>query len=52
VTGFVLEETDRLESKPFSWSEVSASNYVTNATGYSLTVPAPLGNRFYRLRKP
>jgi hypothetical protein len=52
ATGFVLEETRTLDSKPFSWSEVWATNYQSNATDYYLTVPAPQGKRFYRLRKP
>ena len=33
-----------------AWSQVSFP-YTTNATDISVNVPAPTGNKFYRLRK-
>jgi len=47
-TGFVLDQSLTVTG---TWSQVSFP-YTTNATAISITVPAPAGNKFYRLRKP
>jgi len=51
--GWVLDETGGVTSPPaaISWSQV-AFPYQTNTSAISITVPSPIGNRFYRLRKP
>src|SRR6185436_8081738 len=51
--GFVLDQTTALAAPPLvtSWSQVPFP-YQTNATSIFITVPAPAGNKFYRLRKP
>ena len=46
--GFVLDECSTINGK---WSPV-AFPYDTNATDISISIPAPTGSRFYRLRKP
>lgn len=52
ATGFVLDATTALTDPPTtSWMQVSYP-YQTNATHVSLTLPAPVGNTFYRLRRP
>ena len=53
ATGFVLDQTAALASPPaaIAWAQVPFP-YQTNATQISITVPAPTGNKFYRLRKP
>lgn len=53
ATDFVLDQTTALVSPPAtnSWIQVP-SPYQTNATDISITVPAPTGNRFFRLRRP
>jgi len=48
ATGFVLDQSLTVTG---AWSQVSFP-YTTNATQISITVPAPTGNRFYRLRRP
>ena len=50
--GFVLEQTMAVAPNPaaFSWSQVRFP-YQTNATHISITLAAPSGNKFYRLRK-
>jgi hypothetical protein len=48
ATGFVLEQSLTVAG---GWSPVS-SLFATNATGISISAPAPAGTRFYRLRKP
>ncbi len=48
ATSFLLDQSLTVTG---SWSQVSFP-YATNATQISITVPAPTGNRFYRLRKP
>jgi hypothetical protein len=47
-TGFLLDQSLTLTG---TWSQVSFP-YTTNATDISITVPAPVGNKFYRLRLP
>jgi hypothetical protein len=53
ATDFLLDQTTALASPPAAivWSQVPFP-YSTNATHISITVPAPPGNKFYRLRKP
>jgi len=53
ATGFVLDQTLVLTNSPAtnSWSQV-AFPYQTNATEISITVPSPVGKKFYRLRNP
>jgi hypothetical protein len=46
--GFVLDESSTIGG---GWSPV-AFPYDTNATDISISIPAPTGTRFYRLRKP
>ena len=48
ATGFLLDQSLTVTG---AWSQVSFP-YTTNATQISITVPAPAGNKFYRLRKP
>ena len=47
ATGFVLDQSPTITG---GWSQVSFP-YATNATDISVSVPAPTGNTFYRLRK-
>ena len=47
ATGFVLDQSLTVTG---AWSQVSFP-YATNATDISISVPAPSGNQFYRLRK-
>ena len=53
ATGFVLEQTLALTNAPATnaWSQVPFP-YATNATEVSITVSAPAGKKFYRLRNP
>ena len=46
-TGFVLDQSPTVTGV---WSQATSS-YATNATDISITVPAPTGNKFFRLRK-
>ena len=49
---FVLDETDDLNTAPTNdWVQIPFP-YQTNATHFSITLPLPAGNKFYRLRKP
>ena len=48
ASGFVLDQSLAVTG---AWSQVFFP-YATNATAISITVPAPAGNKFYRLRKP
>jgi hypothetical protein len=52
--GFLLEQTGALTTPPgaISWSTVAPGLYQTNTTRIFLTVPAPTGRQFYRLRRP
>ena len=47
-TGFVLDQSLTVTG---AWSQVSFS-YMTNAADISISVPSPVGNKFYRLRFP
>jgi len=53
ATGFVLDQTTALATTPAAtmWTQTPFP-YSTNATHISITVPAPMGTRFYRLRHP
>ena len=53
ATGFVLEQAPAIGSPPaaISWSQVPWP-YQTNATQIFITVPAPSGDKFYRLHRP
>ena len=46
--GFVLDQSLTVTG---AWSQVSFP-YTTNSTDISITVPSPVGNKFYRLRFP
>ena len=46
--GFVLDQSLTVTG---TWSQVSFP-YTTNTTDISITVPSPVGNKFYRLRSP
>ena len=48
ATGFVLDQSLTVTG---AWSQVTFP-YTTNATHISITVPAPAGSKFYRLRQP
>ena len=48
ATGFVLDQSLTVTG---AWSQV-AFPYTTNVNGISVSTPAPVGNKFYRLRKP
>ena len=51
ATGFVLDETETLTGSPsITWMQVPYP-YQTNATHIYITVPAPSGIHFYRLRQ-
>jgi hypothetical protein len=54
ATGWVLEETSALPSAPAAivWSLVPSASYLSDATHFFITVPATVGNRFYRLHRP
>jgi hypothetical protein len=51
--GFLLDQATTLTAPPaaISWSQVGFP-YQTNGGQISITLPAPAGNRYYRLRKP
>ena len=48
ATGFVLDQSLTVTG---AWSQVSFP-YTTNATDISISVPAPTGSKYYRLRRP
>ena len=52
ATGFVLDQAAALATTPAAtvWGQVPFP-YSTNATHISITVPAPMGTKFYRLRQ-
>lgn len=49
--GWVLEEVSALSGSPPPWSQISPP-YQTNSVLSWITVPHPVGNRYYRLYKP
>ena len=48
ATGYVLDQSLTVTG---AWSQV-AFPYTTNVNGISVSTPAPVGIKFYRLRKP
>ena len=50
AAGFSLEQSGAVDGGPASW-QATGIQYQTNATHISVTVPAPMGNKFYRLKK-
>jgi hypothetical protein len=50
ASGWILEETSSLDGLPISWEEVPLP-YDSNGTDLFTTIPAPAGQRFFRLRK-
>ncbi len=52
ASGWVLDQALTLTGATIPWSEVPATQYRTNTAHISITIPAPVGNRFYRLRRP
>ena len=48
-TGFVLQENPVIST--INWTDVGTSP-TTNGPNLQVLVPSPLGNRFYRLKKP
>jgi hypothetical protein len=50
AAGWTLYTTPTVPSDPVPWTLVSPP-YQTNATHWLIQVPAPPGNRFYRLQK-
>ncbi len=51
ATGFVLDRSGTLNGTPPPWTQVGFP-YQTNSTHIFISVPAPTGTKFYRLRKP
>jgi hypothetical protein len=51
ATDFVLDQSTTLDGAPIPWTQVN-SPYQTNMTRVFITLPSPVNNRFYRLRKP
>jgi hypothetical protein len=51
---FVLDETLALAPPPAAsvWSQVPTATYQSNAMSTFITLPAPTGSKFFRLRKP
>jgi hypothetical protein len=49
-TGWVLEQTNRVTGSAALWPLVPVP-YATNETQIFITIPAPVGDRYYRLRK-
>ncbi len=49
--GWVLEATNALPSLPAPWAVIQPP-YETNGANLQFTEPAPVGSKFYRLRKP
>ena len=50
TSGFVLDEAMVLGGPPSSWNPV-ANTYNTNAAHISIMISAPIGAKYYRLRK-
>jgi hypothetical protein len=53
-TGFVLQQTTVAVSPPAAtlWTDVTSPTGVHVGSDWTVTIPAPPGNRFFRLRKP
>jgi hypothetical protein len=52
AAGFVLEEVSALTGNPVPWLGPSPLVKTTNGNVISVTVPAPVGMKYFRLRKP
>jgi 1,4-alpha-glucan branching enzyme len=51
-SGWVLDSSTTLAGNPPTWNQISAMQYQTNSTAIFISVAAPSGTTFYRLRKP
>ena len=53
-SGFVLQQTTALTPPPSAivWTDVLAPAAVQIGGDWTVTIPSPTGNRFFRLRKP
>jgi hypothetical protein len=53
-SGFVLQQASALVSPPSAivWTDVLAPAAVQIGGDWTVTIPSPTGNRFFRLRKP
>ena len=53
-TGFVLQQTSAMASPPSAivWPDVTSPTAVHTGSDWTVTIPSPTGNRFFRLRKP
>jgi 1,4-alpha-glucan branching enzyme len=49
---WLLDSSTTLAGNPPPWNQVSAMQYQTNSTAIFISVAAPSGTTFYRLRKP
>jgi len=49
--GWVLDTAPTLAGSPAPWTQVSAAQYLTNATSIYFNTNQPLNNPFFRLRK-
>jgi hypothetical protein len=54
ATDFVLQQTAALASPPSAtlWMDLTSPSAVHVGSDWTVTIPAPAGNRFFRLRKP
>ena len=54
ATGFVLEQTSQLLSPPRtnSWVDVPVNQYQTSGARTHFTISSPVGNQWFRLRRP
>lgn len=50
--GWVLEQSPTLGEAPTPWSTVPPATYQSDGTRRFITVPNPVGRRFYRLQQP
>ena len=53
-SGFVLQQTSALASPPSAivWTDALSLAAVHVGSDWTVTIPSPAGNRFFRLRKP
>ena len=54
ATGVVLQQTTALVSPPAAilWTDVTSPAAVHIGSDWTVTISSPVGNRFFRLRKP
>jgi len=52
--GFTLQQTTVLASPPsaIAWTDLLSPAAVHVGLDWTVTIPSPVGNRFFRLRKP